>query len=47
MRPETAKQQQSGQIWIEKDPDPKENRVYASLFAFARLSTAIVQTFPR
>jgi len=35
MRPETAKRQQTDQIWIETDPDPSENRVHAGLFAFA------------
>jgi hypothetical protein len=46
MRPETAKQQQNEQIWIENDPDPSENRVHAGLFAFASFSIGNCSDIP-
>ncbi len=46
MRPATAKRQQSDQIWIENDPDPSENRVHASLFAFASFSIGNCSDIP-
>ncbi len=46
MGPGTTTQQQSNQIGIEKDPDPKENRVYASLFAFARFNIGNCSDLP-
>jgi len=46
MPPATAKRQQSDQIWIENDPDPSENRVHASLFAFASFSIGNCSDIP-
>jgi len=46
MRPQTAKQQQSQQIWIENDPDPSEHRVHAGLFAFASFSIGNCSDIP-
>jgi len=46
MRPAMAKWQQSDQIWIENDPDLGENRLHASLFAFASFSIGNCSDIP-